>query len=102
MNLDSSETIISTLNGQGLEVFEYPDGGMDEIAAPGFYFNHQTASIEHWSLPCDYNNVMQSHFSNKNGIIQDGFQSVLPFEDIMDLSDKIKNWNEHLIRYGVV
>lgn len=102
MNLGNSDTIFSTLNGQGIEILPYPDGGMDEIAAPGFYYNWQTAHIEHWSLPCDYNNVMQSHFSNKNGIIQDGFQSVLPFEDISGLSTAIKNWNEHLIRYGVV
>jgi len=102
MSQDSLDQISSILSGQGIEILEYPDGGMDEIRDPGFYYNPLAVQIEHWSLPCEYNNVMRSHFSNKNGIIQDGFQSVLAFEDITGLSAAIQNWNKHLIRYGVV
>jgi hypothetical protein len=102
MSEDNSQTISSILSGQGIEILEYPEGGMDEIEQPGFYYNSQAAQIEHWSEPCEYNNVMRSHFSNRHGIIQDGFQSVLAFEDIVGLSNSIQNWHKHLIRYGVV
>lgn len=102
MSQDNCHTIFNTLNGQGIEILEYPEGGMQEIDQPGFYYNSQSAQIEHWSLPCEYNSPMISHFSNKNGIIQDGFQSVLAFEDIIGLKNSIQNWNEHLKKYGVV
>ncbi len=98
----SGDLISSTLNGLGFNILRYPDNGMDEITEPGFYYNSQAAQIEHWSEPCEYNNPMRSNFSNRNGIIQDGFQSVLAFEDINGLSAAIDNWNKHLIRYGVV
>ena len=102
MSQDNLDIISSTLSGQGIEILEYPEGGMDEIAEPGFYYNAQAVQIEHWSHPCEYNRVMASHFSNRNGIIQDGFQSVLAFEDIVGLKNSIQNWNEHLKKYGVV
>ncbi len=102
MSEDSLGQISSILSGQGIEIHEYPEGGVDEIEEMGFYYNPKAVQIEHWSAPCEYNSAMQSHFSNRNGIIQDGFQSLLPFDDIIGLSAAIQNWNEHLTRYGVI
>lgn len=102
MNEEISEQIFSILSGQTIDIYEYPDGGFEDIAEPGYYYNRQALQIEHWSLLCDYNRIMASHFSNRNGIIKDGFQSVLAFEDITGLVEAIKNWNNHLIKYGVV
>lgn len=96
------QTILDGLNGLEYEVYPYPDLGMDEITEPGFYYNDRACQVEHWSLPCEYNRVMASHFSNKHGIIQDGFQSTLAFEDFHSLRNSIQNWNEHLKKYGVV
>lgn len=102
MSSGSSEQIISILNGQGIEVKDYPEDGLEDIADPGFYFNSRIGNIEHWSLLCPYNAVMASHFSNTRGIIQDGFQSIFAFEDIDQLIDTMKNWTKHLMRYGVI
>lgn len=100
MRLGKSKEIISTLSGRGFDVKEYP--GRDQIEEPGYYFNDETCQIEHWSEECDYNRIMGlHHYSNEKGLIQDGFQSVLPFSDVEELVQSIEIWDKHLVKYGV-
>ena len=101
MKLGNSEKIISFLNGRGYSLRKHP-GDKNEISEPGFYFNDETCQIEHWSTECDYNRVMGLHnFKNEAGLIQDGWQSVLPFEDVDGLVQSIEVWDRHLTKYGV-
>lgn len=100
MSLGNSEKIISILSGRGFEVNPHP--GRDNIDRPGYYFNDDTLQIEHWSEECEYNRVMGlHHYNNENGLIQDGFQSVLPFTDAEELVQSIEVWDKHLVKYGV-
>lgn len=100
MSLGSSEKIISILSGRGFEVKPHP--GRDNIDSPGYYFNDDTLQIEHWSEECEYNRIMGlHHYNNDKGLIQDGFQSVLPFSDAEELVQSIEIWDKHLVKYGV-
>jgi hypothetical protein len=102
VNAGNLEQIISILNGRGIELNQYPQQGRDAISEPGYYYNSDSAHIEHWSQPCLYTHAMYSHFSNKNQLVQDGFKSILAVEDIDELVEKINNWTAHLVRYGVI
>jgi hypothetical protein len=100
MNNGPWEKIISILSGHGFEVKKYLSP--DSIKKPGFYFNEKSFQIEHWSKECGYNRVMALYNQkNKSGLIQDGWQSVLHFEDVDRLIQSIKVWDNHLTKYGV-
>ena len=101
MSLGASQKIIDTLNTLGFDLKKHP-GNKDEILEPGFYLNEDMCQIEHWSGECEYNKVMGLHdFKNESGLIRDGWQSTLPFEDIEGLVNSIEIWDRHLQKYGV-
>lgn len=102
MKSEISATIISILNGCGVKVFPYPKGGRNDVDKPGFYWNAALNQIEHWSIICEYNAVMASTQMNVKGLINDGFQSILGFEDSDHFAKNIVNWQKHLIRHGVI
>lgn len=91
--LKSSDQLSSILSGRGIDL------KTGEVSEPGFYWRN--GIVEHWSLPCAYNEVMRSHFSNADGFIMDGFYSSFGCEDVEQFADKIKSWKEYLIRNGV-
>lgn len=45
---------------------------------------------------------MASTQMNVKGLINDGFQSILGFEDSDHFAKNIVNWQKHLIRHGVI
>lgn len=101
MSQGSSMQILSILKAQGFDVQNHP-GNADAIDQAGYYFNSEACQIEHWSTECEYNKVLGFHnCKNANGLIRDGWQSILPFEDVEGLIQSIEVWDRHLIRYGV-
>lgn len=100
MSQGNSKEIIYILAGRGFRLNEHP--GSENINRPGYYLDTDRNQIEHWSNLCEYNAVMRHHYSNHQGLIQDGFQSLEPFDDIDELLDSLNSWNRHLKKYGVI
>jgi hypothetical protein len=82
----------------GLEIESYED--IERIRKSGFYY--RTHMIEHWSPVCGYTRLMSMHAKkNSHGLLCDGFIMTLGEDDIEALALRLKNWAEHLKRYGV-
>ena len=99
MKKGSLKEIINFLNGHGFKISESP--GSENIDKPGFYYNDDSCRIEHWSEECDYNKIMAFDEKNGNGLIKDGFQSIIGFENLDGLIKTIEVWDAHLKKYGV-
>lgn len=96
---DILQDILSSEHGIELSLFP----GREQVTAPGFYWNPQQASVEHWSVPCAYTAAMvNNHFMNSQGLLQDGWQSILGSEDLSHFTQTIKNWSDYLKANGVI
>ena len=95
------KTLLATLNGMGFPVVRYPRGGAETISESGFYFNQPSAQIEHWSTLAPWNQILADHSSNKLGMICDGYQSILPFEDLEHMLSSLKVWKAFIDKQGV-
>jgi hypothetical protein len=100
MSQGNSKEIIYILAGRGFRLQDHP--GREKISRPGYYLDSEKNRIEHWSHLCSYNAPMRHHFANQQGLIEDGFQSLEPFDDIDDLLNTLTTWNRHLKKYGVI
>lgn len=99
MKNDPLDMISSILSGQEFSVLPYPKGGVRE---PGYYFNQKNLTVEHFSKPCAYNEIIAKHATNEHGLVLDGFQSITGCDDADSFLEIMKNWNKHLKRYGVI
>jgi hypothetical protein len=82
----------------GLNIKSYVDA--EEIKKSGFYYRMHM--IEHWSPVCGYTRLMSLHAKkNSHGLLCDGFIMTLGEDDIEALASRLKQWAEHLKRYGV-
>lgn len=102
---NTGKTLLATINGMGFPCFRYPKAvpgqeRRDQIVMPGYYYNEPLAQIEHWSLPAKWNAIMADHASNNKGLILDGFQSVLPFEDIEHMISSLNVWKSYMDKLG--
>lgn len=89
---------IAGLSGQELKTYEDPNA----VAEPGFYISSDMARIEHWSYPCEYTKPISHAQHSEAGLLCDGFLSIISGDDAEEISQKLKNWHQHLVKYGVI
>ena len=85
--------ILSCLNQLDFRIMPRTDSAVGE---QGFYYNAELLRIEHWSELCDFNYPLLDHFSNEKGMINDGFLSVMAFDDIDHLIKNMNTWKNYL------
>lgn len=90
--------IIDGLNGPKLKTYE----NHQTIDTPGFYVSKDMTRVEHWSTPCDYTKPMSHAPNSEFGLICDGFLSIISGDDAHQICEKLNNWQEHLVKYGVI
>lgn len=90
--------LIATLNGPTLKTYQ----NHELIDAQGFYVSADMTRIEHWSFPCEYTQPMSHTPHSEHGLICDGFLSIISGDDAHQICQKVKEWEQHLIKYGVI
>jgi hypothetical protein len=89
---------IAGLNGPELKTYDDPEA----IAEPGFYVTSDMTRIEHWSYPCEYTKPMSHAPHSAAGLLCDGFLSIISGDDAGEICEKLNNWHQHLVKYGVI
>lgn len=90
--------VIASLNGPLLRTYEH----FKKIEEPGFYVSSDMTQIEHWSFPCDYTKALSHAQLSTYGLLCDGFLSIIAGDDAAQICQKLNEWHQHLVKYGVV